>query len=55
MTHELILTSGKKESVLAHTKSEGMAKQMQKALSEHFESQVLIRPLDKSHRKDAFF
>jgi len=45
MAYELVLTSGVNESILAQTKSEGLAKQLQRTLNDEFESQILIRPI----------
>jgi arginine repressor len=45
MTHEIVLTTGSKESLLALTKSEGLAKQLQRTLDQQFECEVIIRPL----------
>ncbi len=45
MTHEIVLTTGSKESLLALTKSEGLAKQLQRTLDQQFECEVITRPL----------
>jgi len=45
MAYELVLSSGVNESILAQTKSEGLAKQLQRTLNDEFESHILIRPI----------
>jgi len=47
MAYELVLTSGVNESILAQTKSEGLAKQLQRTLNDEFESHILIRPINE--------
>ncbi len=46
MTHEIVLTTGSDESILALTKSEGLARQLQRTLDQQFECEVIIRPIE---------